>query len=126
MRYRRMKSHTGWWIPVLLLFCSVQAQSPAELAQRLAENTLALRQHTWTMRAEVQINGQESVGLYKMRYDLDGRLQRTPISGGEQASQVPAELLSLARAAIAYAQPQGDGSRSNQRRELGSRGKWRP
>ena len=105
MRYKTMKSHTGWWIPVLLLFCSVQAQSPAELAQRLAENTEALRQYTWTMRAEAQINGQESVGLYKLRYDLDGQLQRTPISGGEQARQVPAELLALARAALAYAQP---------------------
>ncbi len=105
MRCKRTKPRTGWWIPVLLLLSPLQGQSPSELAQRLAENSSALRQYTWTMRAEVRINNQESVGLYKMRYDLDGRLQRTPMSGGEQEEQVSPELLALARAAIAYAQP---------------------
>ena len=103
MRCKPRKTVTGWWVPVLLLFSPLQGQSPSELAQRLAENSSALRQYTWTMRAEVRANDQESVGLYKMRYDLDGRLQRTPMSGAEQEDQVPPELLALARAAIAYA-----------------------
>ncbi|MCZ6878948.1 MAG: hypothetical protein O7G29_12475, partial [Acidobacteria bacterium] len=105
MRCNLRKKVTRWWMPVLLLLSPLQGQSPSELAQKLAENSHALRQYTWTMRAEVRVNNQESVGLYKMRYDLDGRLQRTPMSGGEQEEQVSPELLALARAAIAYAQP---------------------
>ncbi len=105
MRSKLMLIAIGWWIPAVFLLSPLQAQSASELAQRQADNSQALRQYSWTMRAEVKANGQESVGLYKMRYDLDGRLQRTPIGGGQQEGQVTEEILALARAALAYAQP---------------------
>ncbi len=45
-------------------------------------NAVELRLYSWKMRTEVTVEGEpKSLQLYQMRFDLDGRPQKTPISG---------------------------------------------
>ncbi len=90
---------------VILLSPFLQDMSPEQLGQKLAKNYEELRNYTWTMRAQVTHDGQQSTGLFKMRYDLDGNLQRTPLDGQDLAQTLPEDVKALARAGLSYAQP---------------------
>jgi hypothetical protein len=95
------------WIPLislLLFIVDLQAQPHSRVAEDVAENNRLLRQYSWTMRAEALVKGEKGVGLFKMRYDLDGNIQSTSIGASEEEPPSP-ELLALAEAAFAYAQP---------------------
>jgi hypothetical protein len=90
----------------LVLVTSLSAQSNQELVRRLAENNEALRAYSWTTRVQVTEKGQKAVSMYKMRYDLDGKLQATPLtSESPQPEAIEAGLRRLARMAVAYTQP---------------------
>jgi len=95
------------WIGLIALplVVGLYGQQDLQVAEKVAENSRALRQYSWTMRAEVLLNDQKGVGLFKMRYDLDGVIQLTPIGGNNEEAPPPPELLALAEAAFAYAQP---------------------
>jgi hypothetical protein len=81
-------------------------QSNQELARRLAENNDALRTYTWTSRVQITEKGQKTVGLYKMRYDLDGKLQATPLTSESPApEEIEPGLHRLVRLVTAYTQP---------------------
>jgi len=77
----------------------------SELVQRVSDNNQALRHYSWTMRAEVRQSGEEepAVLVFKMRYDLDGVLQRTLLS--QTGPEVGEEIEKIAQQAGAYAQP---------------------
>jgi hypothetical protein len=48
-------------------------------------NAAALREYTWKSRTELSLKGEtRNVRLEQVRYDLDGRLQKTQIGGGGQ------------------------------------------
>jgi hypothetical protein len=78
-------------IPLTFLWSvgsAVWAQQPQELVGRLVENYRKLRQYSWSMRTDVRlITQQQCVTLEKMRYDLDGRLQATPMGGEREPHQ---------------------------------------
>ncbi|MCZ6651951.1 MAG: hypothetical protein O7D91_02865 [Planctomycetota bacterium] len=105
MTIRKVSRITGWSISLMLLAVQANGQGEQQVAASVAANSRALRQYSWTMRAEATVGGQKTVGLFKMRYDLDGQPQSTPIGGGADDSGTPPELLALALAAFAYAQP---------------------
>ncbi len=77
----------------------------SELVQRVSDNNQALRHYSWTMRAEVRQSGEEepAVLVFRMRYDLDGVLQRTLLS--QTGPTVSEEIEKIAQQASAYAQP---------------------
>ena len=82
------------------------AQTNAEIVQRLAENNEALRRYSWTMRVEVSSEAETMVGLYKMRYDIDGNRQATAMSSGTQPpADVETGIRALGEFAMSYAQP---------------------
>ncbi len=63
------------------------AQKP-DMAQALMRNAGALKQYSWTMRVEIILKGEtRSTSLYKMRFDIDGKVQKTQISGGQSESR---------------------------------------
>lgn len=60
-----------------------QKPDPAALANQYAanakSNAAAMRSYTWKMRVEMTIKGDpKPAQLYQMRFDRDGRLQKTP------------------------------------------------
>ena len=60
---------------------AVSAQHVA-FAQAQAANQAAMREYTWKSRTELKLNGEtKKVTLEQMRFDLDGRLQKTTIGG---------------------------------------------
>lgn len=78
----------------------------ASLIQRFADNNRKLRNYSWTLRNEVTMAGKETkVALYKMRFDLDGNLQRTPVSGETPNDEIQDEIVDLIRLVLSYAQP---------------------
>jgi hypothetical protein len=90
----------------LVLGTSLTSQSNQELARRLAENNDALRTYSWTSRVQVTEKAQKIVSLYKMRYDVDGKLQATPLtSASPQPEDIEAGLRRLVRLAASYTQP---------------------
>jgi hypothetical protein len=90
----------------LALATALSAQTNQELARRLAENNEALRNYSWTTRVQVTEKGKKAVSMYKMRYDIDGKLQATPMtSESPQPEAVEAGLRRLAQMAVAYTQP---------------------
>lgn len=91
---------------VLMTAPSASAQTSAEMAQRLAKNNEDLRRYSWTTRVEVRHEGETVTGLYKMRYDIDGVMQSTPMtSGAPGPEEVQAGIRELAELAMSYAQP---------------------
>src|ERR1044071_5203553 len=65
-----------------------QQQMGAKFAQAQQENARQLRQYTWKSRTEVRKGGEtKSTQLNLVRYDLDGSVQQTYISGTSQ--QIP-------------------------------------
>ena len=60
-------------------------QQKEQFAQAQKENAAALRQYTWKTRTEIKMKGEsKSVKLEQVRYDFDGKLQKTPIDGAPQ------------------------------------------
>lgn len=101
------------WMAVLV-FSLVQSTSglraqmqPEEVSKRLTNNYSALREYSWNIRTEVRLMDQQiSVTLEKIRYDLKGRFQVTPLGGSGQLSPEMQPLISdLAKLGMDYAQP---------------------
>jgi hypothetical protein len=82
-------------------------QKLRDVEKRITDNSGALRQYSWTMWTEVQVQDQPiSTTLEKMRYDLDGQLQVTPLGGlGQLTPQMQKLVDALARLAFSYVQP---------------------
>jgi len=70
----------GMVLALTLATAPLSAQQGQDLGQRLSDNYRALREYSWTMRTSAAVQGQQvSVTVDKMRYDLDGKLQVTPL-----------------------------------------------
>ena len=86
---------------VLLLSLPLPAQQPdaaakqqmiqekvAALKQSLAQNQAALKQYTWTETTEISMKGEVKKREQKeCHYGPDGKVQKTPIAGGEPPQQ---------------------------------------
>jgi hypothetical protein len=86
---------------VLLLTLPLPAQQPdaaakqqmvqekvAALKQSLAQNQAALKQYAWTETTEISMKGELKKREQKeCRYGPDGKVQKTPIAGGEPPQQ---------------------------------------
>ncbi len=103
-RYIRI---TGIVLVFLLASAPLWAQYGEDPIKQLSDNYRALREYSWSMRTAVTIQGQQvSVTVDKMRYDLDGKLQVTPLGGSGQLSpELQRFVDTLARFAFSYAQP---------------------
>lgn len=61
-------------------------QQKEQFARAQKENSAALKQYTWKSRTEIKMKGEsKSVKVEQVRYDLDGKQQKTQI--GEPAQQ---------------------------------------
>jgi len=75
--------------PVLLALTLTIAGAAApsqnrEFVQAQQANSAALHEYTWKSRTELSLNGEiRNVTLQQVRYDLDGKLQKTRIGGTE-------------------------------------------
>ena len=73
------------------LVTAVTAQSdPTQMALDIAkaqkQNTKALTRYSWKMRTEIKKDGEtKSTRLYQMRFDFDGKLQKTAMGGEGKA-----------------------------------------
>ena len=68
-------------------FTAVTAAQQKEFAEAQQANQAALRQYSWKSRTELKVDGEiKQVRLEQVRYDIDGRLQKTLI-GGSQAPE---------------------------------------
>ena len=64
---------------------------PPSFADTQKANAGALRKYSWKSRTEMKLKGEsKSVKLEQVRYDLDGKLQKTPIGGPPPAAPAPA------------------------------------
>jgi hypothetical protein len=77
-----MKTYLGI-VQILVLLCTssvLSAQSGPEIGKRMSENLQALRQYSWKMRTEIQVDGKtQNTTLQLLRFDIDGKLQKTPL-----------------------------------------------
>jgi hypothetical protein len=69
-----------------------QPPDPAAMAKRYSEsaqkNAALLRQYSWKMRTEVTIKGDtKPAQIYQMRYDLDGKLQKTQLTAPQEVKK---------------------------------------
>lgn len=69
-----------------------QPPDPADMAKRYAEsarqNAALMRQYSWKMRVEMTVDGKvRPAQIYQMRYDMDGKLQKTPLAAPEQVKK---------------------------------------
>jgi hypothetical protein len=70
----------------------VLAQDPPPFAESQKANSQALRQYSWKSRTEIKLKGEsKNVKLEQVRYDLDGKLQKTPMGGPPPAAPAPAQ-----------------------------------
>src|SRR5262245_45474089 len=80
--------------------------SNQEMLRRVAENNDALHRYSWTTRVEITEKAKKTVGLYKMRYDIDDQLQVTPMNSDAPAPEsIEPGIQRLAKLASAYSQP---------------------
>ena len=80
---RRIVSILGASIALTSL---VFAQQKEQFAKAQKENSAVLKQYTWKSRTEIKMKGEsKSVTVEQVRYDLDGKQQKTPI--GEPPQQ---------------------------------------
>jgi hypothetical protein len=84
-------------VAILLLvagYCMGQSVDPAKFAAAQKDNALKLRKYTWKQRLELQLKGEtKKILLNQVRYDVEGKQQKTPLNAGEQqqpAAQPPA------------------------------------
>jgi len=108
MRSEGRKLITLFGTVILASASWLSAQTASEVTQKLSENYKQLRQYSWTMRTEVLIQGQQqSVTVEKIRYNLDGNLQTSPLGGsGQLTPELQQAVDSAARVAFSYAQPE--------------------
>lgn len=68
------------WVPSFL-----SAQGGPEIGRRMAQNIEALKKYSWKVRTEVKMDGEtKSVSLVLLRFDIDGKIQKTPLSAPPQ------------------------------------------
>lgn len=66
---------------------TVAAAQQREFAEAQQANQAALRQYAWQSRTELRVEGEvKQVRLEQVRFDIDGRLQKTVIGGGATAA----------------------------------------
>jgi hypothetical protein len=84
----------GGCVTALLLALSsipVLAQGQPTFADSQKANAQALRQYSWKSRTELKLKGEsKNVKVEQVRYDLSGKLQKTPIAGPPPAAQAAA------------------------------------
>jgi len=69
----------------LALAPGVFGQHKEQFAQAQKENSAALKQYTWKSRTELKMKGEsKNVKLEQVRYDLDGKQQKTAIGAPPQ------------------------------------------
>lgn len=88
------------YIPALVASVALASlafgQQKEQFAQAQKENSAALRQYTWKSRTEIKLKGEsKSVKVEQVRYDLDGKQQKTSI--GQQPQQEAQEQASRRR-----------------------------
>jgi hypothetical protein len=81
-------------VAALVQFASPNLSAqPRAFADAQRANQAALRHYTWKSRTELSVAGEsKGVRLEQVRYDLDGRLQKTTIGGGSDQSEPRAGL----------------------------------
>ena len=61
-------------------------------AESQKANAQALRQYSWKSRTEIKLKGEsKNVKLEQVRYDANGKLQKTPLGAPPQAAPPPAQ-----------------------------------
>ena len=97
----------GFGLMLLVPTARLRAQSQGQqAAQKLSQNQQQLRAYSWTKRTEVLIEGQPVMRLVKVRYDIDGKLQRTPLSAsGDLTPEMEGLIRDLENRGFAYTQP---------------------
>jgi hypothetical protein len=69
----------------------VVAQGPPPFAESQKANAQRLRQYSWTSRTEIKLKGEsKNIKLEFARYDLNGKVQKTPAIPPPQAAPAPA------------------------------------
>jgi len=69
-----------------------QPPDPAAMAKQYAENArenaTLMKQYSWKMRVEMTVDGKSRPAqIYQMRYDMDGKLQKTALTAPEQVKK---------------------------------------
>ena len=87
----KFRRHLIYSFGACITFTSlVFGQHKEQFAQAQKDNSAALKQYTWKSRTELKLKGEsKNVELEQVRYDLDGKLQKTNIGAPatEQAEQ---------------------------------------
>ena len=66
---------------------AAHAQDKMTFAEAQKVNAQALRQYLWQSRTEIKVKGEsKNVKLEQVRYDIDGKLEKTPIGGTPAAA----------------------------------------
>ena len=66
---------------------AVEAQDKMTFAEAQKVNAQALQQYMWQSRTEIKVKGEsKKVKLEQVRYDVDGKVQKTPIGGTPDAA----------------------------------------
>lgn len=74
------------WMTVCSTPVHAQAPPSQQFGKAMVENAAELRRYTFKQRTEVSINGEvRSVRLDQARFDLDGNLERTPLTPAAEA-----------------------------------------
>jgi hypothetical protein len=83
------------------------AQQNEDYGKQIAQNAKELRSYSWTKRTEIREQGEEvATRVEKVRYDIDGKIQRTPLGGeGEISTALATESRNLVDRGFAYSQP---------------------
>ena len=69
----------------------VLAQGQPTFVESQKANAQALRQYSWKSRTEIKLKGEsKNVKVEQVRYDVNGKLQKTPIGGPPPAAAAPA------------------------------------
>ena len=68
-----------------LLTVVASAQQKEQFVQAQQANTTTLREYTWKRRTELKLKGEsKKVTMEQVRYDIDGKLEKTPIGGAPE------------------------------------------
>jgi hypothetical protein len=76
---------------VALGYSFLLAQGATPFAEGQKTNAAALRKYSWTSRTELKLKGEsKNIKLESVRYDLNGKLQKTPMGAPPAAAPKPA------------------------------------
>jgi hypothetical protein len=68
-----------------LMTAIASAQQKEQFVQAQQANTTALREYTWKRRTDLKLKGEsKKVTMEQVRYDIDGKLEKTPIGGAPE------------------------------------------